>query len=86
MAIYVNSNADKKTATAAMVDIEIRFPQMVDVIEKAEKCLDFTPETRTAFQNRVFDTGMLMSADLAMREIIRDHQRQDVSYIIRTYL
>lgn len=86
MAIYVNSNADKKTATAAMIDIEIRFPQMVDVIEKAEKCLDFTPETRTAFQNRVFDTGMLMSADLAMREIIRDHQRQDVSYIIRTYL
>lgn len=86
MAIYVNSNADKKTATATMVDIEIRFPQMVDVIEKAEKCLAFTPETRTAFQNRVFDTGMLMSADLAMRDMIRDQWRQDVSYIIRTYL
>ena len=35
MAIYVNSNADKKTATAAMIDIEIRFPQMVDEIENA---------------------------------------------------
>lgn len=87
MAIYVNGNADKKTATATLTDIEIRFPYMIDVIEKAEKCLDLShPEDRKVFQDRVFDTGMRMSADLAMRDMIRDHQRQDVSYIIRTYL
>lgn len=87
MAIYVNGNADKKTATATLTDIEIKFPQMIDVIEKAEKCLDLShPEDRKAFQDRVFDTGMRMSADLDMRKMISDHQRQDVSYIIRTYL
>lgn len=86
MAIYVNSNADKKTATCTITDIEIRFPLILDVIEKAGKCLDLTPEDRKAFQDRVFDTGMRMSADHAMRDMIRDHQRQDVSYIIRTYL
>ena len=86
MAIYVNSNADKKTATCTITDIEIRFPSMIDVIEKAEKCLDLTPEDRKAFQDRVFDTCMRMSADHAMRDMIRDHQCQDVSYIIITYL
>ena len=87
MAIYVNGNADKKTATATLTDIEIRFPPMIDVIEKAGKCLDLAhPEDNKSFQDRVFNTGMRMSADHAMRDMIRDHQRQDVSYIIRTYL
>ena len=87
MAIYVNTNADAKTATATLTDVEIRFPYMIDVMARAEKCLDFAhPEDRKAFQDRVFDTGMRMSADLDMRKMMHDHQRQDVSYIIRTYL
>lgn len=87
MAIYVNGNADKKTATATITDIEINFPYMIDILERAEKCLNFAhPEDRASFQDRVFNAGMRMSTNLAMHKMLKDKQRQDISYIIRTYL